>query len=180
MTNDLTNSFNHTNRNNKRQLLELLQKKLSTRFTCNPNPHFASKYSDWFIWFICLMAYQMLWVISYQSHTYRRTVKVLFNPNLGERLQFSCLSLRISSKLNEIEGSESEFAYYNGTVLNISHDSTQTTPKKNWFMPLLEYVYVYVNLINVVYLTQVVKQSLFKFECVMKSNIVIYPCISSQ
>ena len=33
--------------------------------------------------FLCLMAYQPLWVIQYQSHPCRRTMVVLFNLSLG-------------------------------------------------------------------------------------------------
>ena len=37
------------------------------------------------IWFLCLMAYQFPWVISYQSYLCRRTTAILFDPNLGEQ-----------------------------------------------------------------------------------------------
>ena len=35
------------------------------------------------VWFLCLIAYQPSWVISWQSPTCRKTVVVIFNPSLG-------------------------------------------------------------------------------------------------
>ena len=43
--------------------------------------------TKWFglVFFFCLMPYQLLWVIQWQSHPCRKPVVVLFNPQLEDK-----------------------------------------------------------------------------------------------
>ena len=78
------------------------------------------------VWFVCVRAFQPLWVIQCQNHHCWKTVMVLFNQLLGESIrQFISFPKVISPKVNVIARLEFELAYYDIAVKCISHNTTR-------------------------------------------------------
>ena len=71
--------------------------------------------------FLCIMAYQISWFILCQCHHCRRTVEVLFNPQLGGIKEFIPFSKGISLKVNVILRLGFELSNYDVTIQHFSH-----------------------------------------------------------
>ena len=77
------------------------------------------------VWFLCLMAYQPLWVIQCQRHPCR-TVMVQFNPYLGGKWVHTFPK---AISLNVIAWLKFKPAHYNIVVSYVGH-YTMATPHK--------------------------------------------------
>ena len=71
--------------------------------------------------FLCLMVYQPSWIIQFWNHPCRRTVVVLFNPELWEDKGVHTFPKGISPKVNVITWLEFKLADY-----NVQHYATRT------------------------------------------------------
>ena len=103
---------------------ELKARILTTYNSNNQIKHVFIKRCINLIWFqfICLTTYQPSWVIWYQSYPCRRTVVVLFNPQLGGRHERLHPFLKaICRKMNVLAQLRFELAYYDVTLQRISH-----------------------------------------------------------
>ena len=75
------------------------------------------------VWFLCLMAYQLVWIIECQSHPCRTTAVILFNPYW----LWGVIEV-FSQKVNAMERLKFELAFYDVAVQNFSHYSYWDSP----------------------------------------------------
>ena len=78
--------------------------------------------------FLCLMTYQLSWVINCQSHPSKRIAVMLFNPLLWG-LGGSYFPNGICPKVKVIAGQDFKLAYYHSAVHRFNHDTTRKAPQ---------------------------------------------------
>ena len=88
------------------------------------------------IWFLCLMAYQSLWVIQCQIYSCTKIVVVISNPYLGKIREIHAFSKGIRSIVKVISRLQFELPYDNVAVQCICHKTTEVSirNKKNQFI----------------------------------------------